>query len=68
MKEWHRASLAIAGSLDPVLAELIEIRSSQVNGCANCISMHSTYASTSRTGGSPRSMSCVTPTSCGICT
>ena len=42
MKEWHRASLAIAGSLDPALAELIEIRSSQINGCANCINMHST--------------------------
>jgi AhpD family alkylhydroperoxidase len=44
MKEWHRASLAIAGSLDPALAELIEIRSSQINGCANCINMHTTYA------------------------
>ncbi len=44
MKEWHRASLAISGSLDPALAELIEIRSSQINGCANCINMHSTYA------------------------
>ncbi|TGP20046.1 MULTISPECIES: carboxymuconolactone decarboxylase family protein [unclassified Mesorhizobium] len=44
MKEWHRASLAIASSLDPALAELIEIRSSQINGCANCINMHTTYA------------------------
>jgi AhpD family alkylhydroperoxidase len=44
MKEWHRASLAIAASLDPGLAELVEIRSSQINGCANCINLHATYA------------------------
>ncbi|TIO49773.1 MAG: carboxymuconolactone decarboxylase family protein [Mesorhizobium sp.] len=44
MREWHRASLAISASLDPALAELIEIRSSQINGCANCINLHTTYA------------------------
>ena len=44
MKEWHRASLAISASLDPGLAELVEIRSSQINGCANCINLHATYA------------------------
>ena len=44
MKEWHRASLAIAASLDPGLAELVEIRSSQINGCANCINLHAIYA------------------------
>ncbi|UVK38585.1 carboxymuconolactone decarboxylase family protein [Mesorhizobium sp. AR10] len=44
MKEWHRTSLAIAASLDPGLAELVEIRASQINGCANCINMHTTYA------------------------
>ena len=44
MKEWQRASIAIASSLDQDLAELIEIRASQINGCANCINMHATYA------------------------
>ena len=44
MKEWHRASLAISASLDPGLAELVEIRSSQINGCANCINLHAIYA------------------------
>jgi AhpD family alkylhydroperoxidase len=44
MKEWQRTSFAIAASLDPSLAELVEIRASQINGCANCINMHTTYA------------------------
>ena len=44
MKDWQRVSLAIVDSLDPELAELVEIRASQINGCANCINMHTTYA------------------------
>ncbi|SRR5579885_3590893 len=44
MKEWHRASLAIAGSLDPKLVHLVEIRASQINGCANCLNMHTVFA------------------------
>ncbi len=44
MKTWLRASMAIAGSLDPTLVGLVEIRASQINGCANCINMHSVYA------------------------
>src|SRR3979490_3045067 len=44
MKEWHRTSLAISSSLDPSLCELVEIRASQINGCANCINMPTTYA------------------------
>jgi len=44
MKEWQRTSIAIAATLDPGLAELVEIRASQINGCANCINMHTTYA------------------------
>lgn len=44
MKEWHRASLAINGSLDPKLVHLIEIRVSQINGCANCLNMHTVFA------------------------
>jgi AhpD family alkylhydroperoxidase len=44
MKTWMGTSLAIVQSLDPALAELVEIRASQINGCANCINMHTTSA------------------------
>jgi AhpD family alkylhydroperoxidase len=44
MKTWLRASTAIASSLDPTLVHLVEIRASQINGCANCINMHAVYA------------------------
>jgi AhpD family alkylhydroperoxidase len=44
MKTWLGASIAIASSLEPSLAELVKIRASQINGCANCINMHATYA------------------------
>ncbi len=44
MKKWAATSLAIAGSLDPTLMHLVEIRSSQINGCANCINMHAADA------------------------
>jgi AhpD family alkylhydroperoxidase len=37
-------SLQIASSLEPRLAALVEIRASQINGCANCINMHTVYA------------------------
>src|SRR6202521_1736243 len=40
MKHWVRTSLAIASSLDPKLVGLVEIRASQINGCANCLNMH----------------------------
>jgi AhpD family alkylhydroperoxidase len=44
MKDWHRASLAINASLEPSLAALVEIRASQINGCANCLNMHTVFA------------------------
>ena len=44
MKSWMNASFAIDGSVDPTLAELVKIRSSQINGCANCINMHTADA------------------------
>jgi AhpD family alkylhydroperoxidase len=44
MKSWMNASFAIDGSVDPTLAELVKIRSSQINGCANCINMHTAEA------------------------
>lgn len=40
MKKWAAASFAIAASLDPALVRLVEIRASHINGCANCINMH----------------------------
>jgi AhpD family alkylhydroperoxidase len=40
MKKWSASSLAIASSLEPTLMELVKIRASQINGCANCINMH----------------------------
>jgi AhpD family alkylhydroperoxidase len=44
MKKWSAASLAIASSLEPTLVRLVEIRASQINGCANCINMHAAEA------------------------
>jgi AhpD family alkylhydroperoxidase len=44
MKTWLRASMAIASSLEPALIALVEIRASQINGCANCINLHATHA------------------------
>src|SRR5579872_6250755 len=44
MKAWLTASMAIASSLDPTLMHLVEIRASQINGCANCINMHAASA------------------------
>lgn len=41
MKQWMANSLAVEASLDKSLAELVKIRASQINGCANCINMHS---------------------------
>jgi AhpD family alkylhydroperoxidase len=44
MKSWFGTSVAINASLDPSLAELVKIRASQINGCANCINMHTAEA------------------------
>jgi AhpD family alkylhydroperoxidase len=44
MKKWTATSLAIASSLEPALIRLVEIRASQINGCANCINMHTAEA------------------------
>jgi AhpD family alkylhydroperoxidase len=44
MKSWMGLSLAVAGSLDPSLVSLVEVRASQINGCANCINMHTAEA------------------------
>lgn len=44
MKPWFAASTAIAASLEPALIELVKIRASQINRCANCINMHTAEA------------------------
>lgn len=44
MRPWLAASTAIAASLEPSLIELVKIRSSQINECANCINMHTEEA------------------------
>ena len=46
MKKWTATSVAVASSLEPTLARLVEIRASQINGCANCINMHAAEART----------------------
>jgi AhpD family alkylhydroperoxidase len=44
MKKWTGTSLAVASSLEPSLVALVEIRASQINGCANCLNMHTVDA------------------------
>jgi AhpD family alkylhydroperoxidase len=46
MKEWQRAMFALdaASSIDSRLSELVKIRASQINGCANCVNLHATHA------------------------
>ncbi len=44
MKSWMGTSTAVTAALDPSLAELVKIRASQINGCANCINMHTAEA------------------------
>ncbi|WP_105428520.1 carboxymuconolactone decarboxylase family protein [Neorhizobium sp. T6_25] len=40
MRAWMGVSADVAESLEHNLIELVKIRSSQINGCANCINMH----------------------------
>ncbi|GCA51133.1 carboxymuconolactone decarboxylase family protein [Sinorhizobium sp. KGO-5] len=44
MKSWFSISTTVASSLESSLIELVKIRASQINGCANCINMHTTEA------------------------
>jgi AhpD family alkylhydroperoxidase len=39
-KKWATVSVAAASSLETSLIHLVEIRASQINGCANCLNMH----------------------------
>ena len=44
MMDWQRVSIAINKSMDPALVGLVEVRASQINGCANCLNMHTVFA------------------------
>ncbi len=44
MKSWTATAMLINDSLEPGLVELVKIRASQINGCANCINMHTAEA------------------------
>lgn len=46
MKEWQRAMFTLhrAANLEPSLIVLVQTRASQINGCANCINLHTTTA------------------------
>ena len=44
MKLWTDTSMAINDSLEHDLVELVKTRASIINGCANCINMHSADA------------------------
>lgn len=44
MKSWMAASLSVATGLDSTVADLVKILASQINGCANCLNMHTAEA------------------------
>ncbi len=46
MKDWQHASIALAAAanFDPTLTELVKLRASQINGCANCLNLHAAEA------------------------
>lgn len=44
IREWHRSSVVLMSGFDPGIAELVKIRASQLNGCANCINIHTYMA------------------------
>ena len=46
MNDWLRTTtvLAEATDLEPTLSELVRLRASQINGCANCVNLHSADA------------------------
>ena len=46
MKDYQRTSIALdtASRLDSSLTELVKLRASQINGCANCINLHASEA------------------------
>ena len=52
-KAWYAFSTQVAQSgLEPALLELVKVRASQINGCANCLNMHTHEAT--RLGETPQ--------------
>ncbi|KGD66540.1 hypothetical protein Y5S_00207 [Alcanivorax nanhaiticus] len=47
MNSWMEASTRISASLEASLINLVKVRTSQINGCANCINMHTEEARSS---------------------
>ena len=43
-RKWLGFSTEIAGSFEQELVELVKIRASQINNCANCLNMHTAEA------------------------
>lgn len=58
MKKWMGMSTDAAASLEASIIELVKIRASQINGCANCINMHTSEA---RAKARPNSASICSP-------
>src|SRR3954447_6942079 len=46
MQDFRQASIELAttANFDPKMTELVKLRASQINGCANCINLHATEA------------------------
>ena len=46
IKDWQQSSVTIgeACNFEPKLLELVKLRASQINGCANCINLHAVEA------------------------
>jgi AhpD family alkylhydroperoxidase len=46
MKDWQRTSIALAtaANFDPTITELVKLSASQLNGCANCLNLHTVEA------------------------
>ena len=44
MKRWLGTSQQVSSALDQTLVHLVEIRASQINGCAHCLNMHTKAA------------------------
>jgi AhpD family alkylhydroperoxidase len=46
MKEWQKAMMQLASiaNFDSTITELVKLRASQINGCANCLNLHAVEA------------------------
>jgi AhpD family alkylhydroperoxidase len=46
MKEWQKSMMQLAAmaNFDSTIIELVKLRASQINGCANCLNLHAVEA------------------------